>query len=578
MSTKTLRKRISLVAVSALGAGLLSIIAIPAANAADAVANDITATAAAASVNTSGICAVNAPTTSTTPTVISVGGSQEFAVANAGDTIATISGNAIWAGTTSASTTFDSTKTVATVTSGTAGHELYLTAQSAGSFTVTFTGKTTTTTTLKTFYLTAVTSCVAGTSAANSFVQVTDVVNNVELAADWLTRQTALNNTPAAGGSATGLDTSNDVHTVFGNGAVAYIAVRARDNYKGNISGSTNLMQITCDNGAKVNSTAFNYYATSSFAYSTTTANIPVRQAKSNVPMTTSCVVSVNGVTLATKKITFQGTVTKLTIAASRNGDAETPDSGRIKYTSYDSAGNVLSSALPTMTSGTGGTTTSTLSAYTEAGWYSLNGATANYNGSQGSEVNASYQAPGYAKFNCLNYGSPSITAYVSDASGATITSNALSIRCGGAIDTYEATLDKSSYKPGDIATLTIKAKDAAGGAVTYGTTLGTGASVALPGMTAVTTPATTDTAQDPLNGVWTYTYTVNDSASGSYAGAVKIAVASTSAMYNKPATLQYTVSSGAVSNAEVLAAIVNLIASINKQIAALQKALSKKK
>jgi len=577
MSTKTLRKRIALVAVSALGAGLMSIVAIPAANAADAAGSAVSATAAASGVNTSGICAVNAPTTSTTPTVISVGGTQEFAVSS-GDTIATISGNAVWAGTTSASTTFDATKTVATVTGGTAGHELYLSAQSAGSFTVTFTGKTTTTTTLKTFYLTAVTSCVAGVSAANSFVQVTDAVDNVETAAAWLTRQTALNNTAAANGTAATLDTSNDVHNVFANDAVAYIAVRARDNYKGNISGSTNLMQITCDNSAKVNSTAFNYYAISTFGYSTGTANIPVRQAKSNVPMKTTCTVSVNGVTLATKTITFQGTVAKLEIAASRNGDAETPSSGRIKYTSYDSAGNVLSSALPTLTSGTGGVTTAVLSAYSETGFYSLNGATANYNGSQGSSVNASYQAPGYAYFNCINYGSPSITAYVSDASGATITSNALTIRCGGAIDTYVATLDKSSYKPGDIATLTITAKDAAGGAVTYGTTLGTGASVALPGMTAVTTPATTDTAQDALNGVWTYTYTVNDNASGSYAGAVKIPVASTSAMYNKPATIQYTVSSGAVSNAEVLASIVKLIASINKQIAALQKLLTKKK
>jgi len=155
--------------------------------------------------------------------------------------------------------------------------------------------------------------------------------------------------------------------------------------------------------------------------------------------------------------------------------------------------------------------------------------------------------------------------------------SNTLTVHCGGAIDTYTATLDKTSYKPGDIATLTITAKDANGGAVLYGATPGAGFSVALPGMTAVTTPATSDTASDPLAGVWNYTYTVNQDATGSYAGAVKIVVASTSSQYNKPATLQYTVATSGVSNADVLSAIVKLIASINKQIAALQKALLKK-
>jgi len=44
--------------------------------------------------------------------------------------------------------------------------------------------------------------------------------------------------------------------------------------------------------------------------------------------------------------------------------------------------------------------------------------------------------------------------------------------------------------------------------------------------------------------------------------------------------TVAYTIkaSSASVTNAEVLSAIVQLIASINKQIAALQKALTKKK
>jgi hypothetical protein len=98
-----------------------------------------------------------------------------------------------------------------------------------------------------------------------------------------------------------------------------------------------------------------------------------------------------------------------------------------------------------------------------------------------------------------------------------------------------------------------------------------------MPGMTAVVAPATTDTESTARAGVWVYTYTVN-SVEGKYNGAVKISVASTSAMAGKAATVAYTIApNGSVSNADVLKAIVSLIASINKQIAALQKALLKK-
>jgi hypothetical protein len=68
------------------------------------------------------------------------------------------------------------------------------------------------------------------------------------------------------------------------------------------------------------------------------------------------------------------------------------------------------------------------------------------------------------------------------------------------------------------------------------------------------------------------------NSVEGKYNGAVKISVASTSAMAGKAATVGYTIApNGSVSNADVLKAIVSLIASINKQIAALQKALLKR-
>jgi hypothetical protein len=92
--------------------------------------------------------------------------------------------------------------------------------------------------------------------------------------------------------------------------------------------------------------------------------------------------------------------------------------------------------------------------------------------------------------------------------------------------------------------------------------------------MTAITAPTTTDSF-DSAVGVKKYTFSVGTS-EGAFVGTFKIAGATDTAAK----TVQYKIaapSSGAVSNADVLKAIVSLIASINKQIAALQKALLKR-
>jgi len=157
-----------------------------------------------------------------------------------------------------------------------------------------------------------------------------------------------------------------------------------------------------------------------------------------------------------------------------------------------------------------------------------------------------------------------------------TVTSPAFEVRCADAnIATYTVALDKSQYQTGDVATLTITAKDLRGLAPASATTLGAGASIALGGMTAVTAPSTADTSYND-DGVWTYKYTVGTS-TGSFVASVQLP----SALVDDTAkTIQYKIvsSSTSVTNEEVLAAIVKLIASINKQIAALQKALTKKK
>jgi hypothetical protein len=156
------------------------------------------------------------------------------------------------------------------------------------------------------------------------------------------------------------------------------------------------------------------------------------------------------------------------------------------------------------------------------------------------------------------------------NAAGATISAPAVNATCSGALDTYSASLDKATYNTGDIATLTIKGLDINGVIVNDFVEAGTGAAITISGMTAVTAPATTDTFSE---GVLTYTYKVDNTA-GNFVASVYLPSAGTQLAAS---TVRVTVGSQGVSNADVLKAIVSLIASINKQIAALQKALLKR-
>jgi hypothetical protein len=91
---------------------------------------------------------------------------------------------------------------------------------------------------------------------------------------------------------------------------------------------------------------------------------------------------------------------------------------------------------------------------------------------------------------------------------------------------------------------------------------------------TAVTAPTATDAA-DSADGVKKYTYIVG-ATEGDNTAVVSVPVVNSANSAQSNVTLTYSIksTSGAVSNADVLKAIVSLIASINKQIATLQRAL----
>jgi hypothetical protein len=143
-----------------------------------------------------------------------------------------------------------------------------------------------------------------------------------------------------------------------------------------------------------------------------------------------------------------------------------------------------------------------------------------------------------------------------------------VTLSCAGGVATYTISTDKAAYKIGEVATITIDAKDSTGAAVSDLTLMPTATALSWGGATAVTNTALTDAFSA---GKRTY------QAQMTTAGAFNVA-AVISGSVTKTATAAYTISGGDASNADVLKSIVALIASINKQIQALQKLILARK
>jgi hypothetical protein len=169
------------------------------------------------------------------------------------------------------------------------------------------------------------------------------------------------------------------------------------------------------------------------------------------------------------------------------------------------------------------------------------------------------------------NFGAGSYQIQVLNSSGVPVKSNVWDVTVSArTAHTFEASFDKASYSPGDIATMTITAKDSGGRLLPSSHPLIGLAIVTGSGLTVAGTAC--DATSTFTNGVKTCTFGVGNTA-GSYAWSVGL----TNASSQNPVLGSVKVVDGAVSNAEVLKSIVALIASINKQIAALQKLILKR-
>jgi hypothetical protein len=171
--------------------------------------------------------------------------------------------------------------------------------------------------------------------------------------------------------------------------------------------------------------------------------------------------------------------------------------------------------------------------------------------------------------YTCTSKGGAAKVTVRALQSGVTyVTSAPFDVYCGAAsVDTWSISMDKASYAPGEIATLTVSAKDADGHVAQSLLALGT-SEYSFGGMTFVTAPTSVDLFNSAA-GAKTYKLSVGTT-EGSFVGTFKI----TGTTDTAAKTIQYTVkaSTATVTNADVLKSIVSLIASINKQIQALQK------
>jgi len=282
---------------------------------------------------------------------------------------------------------------------------------------------------------------------------------------------------------------------------------------------------------------------------------------------TTVVTITLGGTTIATKSLTFFGEAKSIKVVTNRSGLTSTAvagdgATGYFTFQFLDAAGTAVPGngiAFVAASATTNVTTGATVKAPASSAASIVDAADGLVDTL---ETAIGSTKDGVAAFTCGSGGGTSTTtwAHANAVTGDTITVN-VPLTCAGGIATYTVSTDKASYAVGDVATITIDAKDSAGRPVADSVAMETG-SVSVGGGAVTRAVATTDLFTGGKRTVQAQMTT---------AGSFNTVVTLTGSVTTS-ATAAYKNTDGAVSNAEVLKSIVALIASINKQIAALQK------
>ena len=375
---------------------------------------------------------------------------------------------------------------------------------------------------------------------------------------------------------------NTDSTSARNNGQSWYLNLDLDDAYDVSL-GSGNLI-ATATNGGLVSfgtTTATSSAGTASTVVeygSSQLRSVRIDQPTAGAPLTTTVTVSFNGTTVCTKTVTIRGEVASLEIGDLLTGDLSSANAstlssrdgttreGQFGYiTAKDSAGNIVNQTHNGTFAGDSATYTPLITAITTVLGTSESTSSNNYRGTLTWTCGATASS------------APLKVKFTNTTSGTVITSPAFTARCADNPYTYTAGWDKASYIQGELAKLTVKFLDSKGNPAN---SLPPGASViTAPMMTLISTTGSA-TANLKADGSVEYTFAVGLS-TGVTAGTFTSTVdfSALTAVAATVAAPSYKVGTGitSVSNEEILKSIVALIASINKQIQALQKLILKR-
>jgi len=608
MSTKTLRKRIALATVAALGAGILSATVANAAN--TLVANTIIAggnankapgTGVVNPVGVANVMNIASKTTTdgTTGTLTARLTLTSIGLLSVGD----LAGSATpTAGTTATATLLSSGKLVVYTTGNADGASMF--SVTGGTITANngaLAYKADGTAIASNDSATLISAVITPNAGATSMTVKLNVTNDTNATAAGMIDGTysgvlsgQINVTIASSSAAgvlspaksgvwyaddatTGGRTSDSTTTGVGTAEWAsqqFLNVRARDAYGVSV-GAGYLLQASATNGALVAITALVAGSPANSAdYSTIDPDntTVIVAAPSSKPLTTTVTVTWNGTVIGTKTFTFTGEVAKVTLSSATNGYTGNTNNNRATISYADAAGN----AVYIQGNNTG------------AAGFAQDSSVINsvITGITQSTAPSDSNTAGKLTFTCGIAGSANLAVTYTNISGTVIKSNVLPVTCSGKAVSYTAAYDKSNYKPGDIATLTITFKDSKGNlAADQAVGDADNQTNVLPvistsGVTKVGAALAAD-ADKSTNGVISYTFMVGTS-TGTFSNSIEFPQVGTNAtaagLTQKAVTATLTIADGSTSLNDVLKGIVALIASINKQIAALAKLVTKKK
>jgi len=538
-----MKQRIAVVAASALTAGFLSVVSTPVASAAGGNLGNVTAANICAVANASGTALSPTAAVYTTPAFLTmaVGQTATIALADGAQQVRMSNSNALITGLSDLTNWAISQGGLIADGTGASSDTLTISALTAGTVTIKTYDDSADSTAVDTITITVVAAC-----GASAF--------------DYGSSKAELQSSYAAAD-----DLIDDISYVA-NAATVHLATTLNNAYGQKLP--SGLFNVKVSSGAVVG-----IAGTDAAASCTTLAeanmqddgefvNVAVCQATANVPWTGTITLSYNGTVLLTKSATIRGAAASITASSPKIGKTSASTYRAFSFKVADSAGNLLGSVTPTVVAGL---TNATVQAVVAAA------SSADDVVTTGNYITCGSSA-----------GELEVQLKTTSATGATILSNKWKATCGGALDSFKASLDKAVYAPGDIATVTVTGLDAEGKLVygpgaddnaatsaestRYNLLSGTTAPVIAGGsMEAVVAPSTADYFS---NGVKTYQFKVT-ATEGSFNLSVNLPDSGAAAVV-VPYTVKAT--SATVSNADVLKSIVSLIASINKQIQALQK------